>query len=1206
MNSITFLAVLSTFILFNSNNNVHSVSQLQKIFNLKPVFLLEEFTYSNKVLYNFGLNDEFNNIFKNDYKIKILSVSTSSTSTQMSNSQLNTQLKSKFVLGDHGDQKQRNILFVNDRFDREELIDNQLCEKPTESNLDVKFFTEYELQSSLKENDCMFKIKIAINDAQNNLVSIFTLPVLVEDINDQKPRFNSSSLVVNISENLSSKTLIPLEKPIDTDSAKYSIQNCTLLNNINSVIYSNLFEISYNSLNKNLFLITNTPLDYETQTDYDLELSCYDGENEAIIQLHVNVLDANDHTPFFKRESYNLTMEENKLYENLVQIEAVDLDAPGTPNSKLTFSLPVNLNSEEISNELFKIDSESGVLSLRKPLDYEKTKKYTLKVKCQDNGATNSVPIYIDIYINVLDMNDHAPQYALTFVESFITNEERENNTIWMVEESYSPSKKMNLAYLSLSDLDTPAVNGYSLSAELTEIAFLQPTTLQKQIETDKSSLTFKVEPLILEYGNVYYSLVLINQIDREKALYYDLTIKLEDNSNTNSSQVQKQVNLLKIRVILEDINDNEPQFFNSMKSSFINENHDQEEVQFYKFFVSENQLKSNFAQIEAKDPDFGPNSELEFQIMDELDQNLLQKYLILNTTSEKKRQMLESNLANSINPNYLFFVSNKGALSLRGELDREQRDFYLLTIRVNDKPINRQETRENMILVEVNILDENDNQPIYYVNKMKFNLEENMPEKTLVGSVKAIDPDLDPKIEYTIEPDEFREYFYIDSQNGDLYTQKSFDSEDLELRRLYNPIDSTLNFRVYARDTEFKLTRSNFDQNSVVNVSVNLIDLNDNPPKLVFQNEDEKLNMIDLSKFSSNETSIVTKKIKAQDMDRDCFDKLNFKLSFVRRFSWQFVYDLISKNDYKPYLNQTLDKQVIEFVRQIVTSSQTENDQSIKNKNANLRTLFGIGSNTSQNVLDNICTSFTDLKILQINKLQSGLYNLSIRVSDSLFKSDSNVKLFVFNSNKVANSSITASEMNLLNQLIENWWSQNSHLVSSLNNNENSNKKSKQSSNNNNPTSEDIDYLSNEYFKFYASAFSRFNSNFERLNLNFSSFGDFFSSINNNSSSSILVLLSAFLMISLILIAFIIFKQSHNNKKKSKNSNINNKKKMFVNLNKLSSSSTASSGGCSSTGSSFNISEHSSNINEIKINALNQNTCSNELQTSSPKFLVI
>jgi hypothetical protein len=97
-------------------------------------------------------------------------------------------------------------------------------------------------------------------------------------------------------------------------------------------------------------------------------------------------------------------------------------DADSGPNAKLHFSILPNLNNfnarrkmikanrfanifedAEDENEIFDINKDTGWLSLKKPLDYEKKSFYELIVKVNDSGYTNSFTILCNARINVIE-----------------------------------------------------------------------------------------------------------------------------------------------------------------------------------------------------------------------------------------------------------------------------------------------------------------------------------------------------------------------------------------------------------------------------------------------------------------------------------------------------------------------------------------------------------------------------------------------------------------------------------------------------------------------------------------------------------------------------------------------------------------------------------------------------------------------------------
>lgn len=64
--------------------------------------------------------------------------------------------------------------------------------------------------------------------------------------------------------------------------------------------------------------------------------------------------------------------------------KATDLDSGN--NGKITYSI-YQAFSEGSKGTLFKIDQNTGQLSLVKPLNYEATEEHIVIIKAQDNGA---------------------------------------------------------------------------------------------------------------------------------------------------------------------------------------------------------------------------------------------------------------------------------------------------------------------------------------------------------------------------------------------------------------------------------------------------------------------------------------------------------------------------------------------------------------------------------------------------------------------------------------------------------------------------------------------------------------------------------------------------------------------------------------------------------------------------------------------------
>ncbi|CAH8544066.1 unnamed protein product, partial [Dicrocoelium dendriticum] len=166
------------------------------------------------------------------------------------------------------------------------------------------------------------------------------------------------------------------------------------------------------------------PLDYESASNYVLLLEVLDTSTglTARAYLSINVTDVNDVAPRFLVPEHTLFVSENENAQHaLLLLVAIDpdtgyggqvmytLEAHGSATSES--SLPSPLNKEYINSlSYFACDSETGLLTLARKLDYRVASTHRFWAVATDRGA---IPLSsrIPITIHVLDHNDHPPQF---------------------------------------------------------------------------------------------------------------------------------------------------------------------------------------------------------------------------------------------------------------------------------------------------------------------------------------------------------------------------------------------------------------------------------------------------------------------------------------------------------------------------------------------------------------------------------------------------------------------------------------------------------------------------------------------------------------------------------------------------------------------------------------------------------------------------
>ncbi|KAM4035224.1 protocadherin gamma-B1-like isoform 9-T9 [Anomaloglossus baeobatrachus] len=194
---------------------------------------------------------------------------------------------------------------------------------------------------------------------------------------------------------------------------------------------------------------------------------------------------------------------------------------------------------------------------------------------------------------------------------------------------------------------------------------------------------------LDLNNGNLYIK----DRIDRETLCSSEILCFL-----TFDAVVEKPFNNFNIKVEIQDINDNSPQFYHNTITLEIIE------------FTSPG---ARFALQSAEDPDIGSNSVQTYKLSDN-------QYFTLTE-------------------NVRIDGSKFPELVLEKPLDREKQDIHRLILTALDggNPI-----RSGTTLLKVIVIDANDNAPMFIQNMYKVTLKENIPVNSTVIILNATDND--------------------------------------------------------------------------------------------------------------------------------------------------------------------------------------------------------------------------------------------------------------------------------------------------------------------------------------------------------------------------------------------------------------------------------------------------------------------------------
>ncbi|XP_029953285.1 protocadherin-15-like [Salarias fasciatus] len=254
-----------------------------------------------------------------------------------------------------------------------------------------------------RESVDYYTLVITASDGHPDGTSTATVHVVVTDVNDNDPQFNSS-LPVNLTvTEEQDHAYVGQVKATDPDLGASGQVHYRLVN------HQKLF-----SINATGAIRTAAPLDREVKGHYFLIVEAWDGAvdpRRSRLTLSVTVLDVDDNSPVFTQQTYNVNLPENTPKGSVIlQLNAVDADL----NSNLTYRIRREGSDQEIAG-LFHVEPLTGELSVSEVLDYEALSAsdptYTFTVEALDSGGSMP-PGLASVTVRIMDMNDYSPVFS--------------------------------------------------------------------------------------------------------------------------------------------------------------------------------------------------------------------------------------------------------------------------------------------------------------------------------------------------------------------------------------------------------------------------------------------------------------------------------------------------------------------------------------------------------------------------------------------------------------------------------------------------------------------------------------------------------------------------------------------------------------------------------------------------------------------------
>ncbi|XP_077984698.1 protein dachsous-like [Glandiceps talaboti] len=663
---------------------------------------------------------------------------------------------------------------------------------------------------------------------------IVNVKVVVVDANDNPPRFPHPVSYIEISESSPIGSKRTIDEARDNDVGIFNTQRYEIV----SGNVENAFRLDYREGRDHVLyldLIVNNDLDRETVPRYELLIHAVDGGDPpktGTTVINITISDTNDNQPDFDPSRYSKNIPEDAVVgTSILQVYATDKDE----GSNGAVSFDINRRQSD-PDEMFRIDSLTGILYLNKELNYEDNRLYELIIEAKDNGTYPEKSTAF-VTVNVINVNENPPEITVLFLnggtaevsekarpgeyvaritvvdpdEGELTNAnvsltggggffgiEMVDNIIYLVcvampldreeQEVYEmtivagdhglPPLFSELAltiYVTDENDNAPYFDQSVYYASVNEVAEAGTSVFWLQGSDEDDGINAAITYQIIHVPNSFSNWFQINavsglittatRIDRETKPSVSLHIMAEDGG------VPPLATNVTVIVEIQDVNDNEPSFDNS----------------FYNASVSEDVIPGYCVlQVSATDLDAGDFGRITYKIGQGFGSSPPSEFLIHGDTGWICTTML---------------------------LDRDERgSSYQFLVQAVDGG-----GRDSITMVRINVLDVNDNRPVFYPQTYAVDVSEGSPVGSNVVLVAATDKDSGA----------FGQVFYqIATGNDDGLFSINYRTGMIHLERQLNRFSASLHqFTVSAIDGG--------DLTSLINadVSITVIGSEDAPP---------------------------------------------------------------------------------------------------------------------------------------------------------------------------------------------------------------------------------------------------------------------------------------------------------------------------------------------------------------------------------------
>ncbi|KAM4675296.1 protocadherin gamma-C5-like isoform 2-T2 [Discoglossus pictus] len=542
----------------------------------------------------------------------------------------------------------------------------------------------------------------------------------------------------------------------------------------------------------------------------------------------------------------------------------------------------------EIRSRYFSVNQEHGVLTVKERIDRESLCGISLHCSLNMQVITENPVELFSLEIEILDINDNSPTFLTT------------DHILRITELVTSPGARFPLENAQDPDVGINGVSQYklnpnpyfSLSVKNRKDGTLIPELILEKILDREEK---KQHNLILtafdgdeppRSGSSQINVVVLDINDNSPFFDHPVyKIRLQENALLKSAIIKLNATDLdegtnaEIEYFFDDhTSDSAKEVFDINRQTgeiYVKGMVDFEDSNFWEFSVRAvdkgvPELHGRcLIQVEVEDVNDNPPELIFTSVTNEIPENAALGTVVgfIVVTDRDSGKNGEVNLDASPNKPFKFMpLNNQYSLITDGFLDREKISQYTITLIATDMGVPPLNTQTK---ITINISDINDNFPLFDQPFYNAFIQENNKPGDLICTVSAFDKDegVNSELIYSIVESQIdgfsaSSFVYVNSKDGNIYAQHSFDYEQSQV----------LTITVKVEDSGSPKLFSN------VSVFIFVLDTNDNYPTVLYPGSSRELFAEEKVPKSAMAGYLVTK-VSAIDADSGHNAWLDFRL---------------------------------------------------------------------------------------------------------------------------------------------------------------------------------------------------------------------------------------------------------------------------------------------------------------------------------------